>query len=393
VVSRLFARGALAALLGLALGSAPPARAQVPYEINVILPLTGNAAFLGSKEAESFGVMEKLVNRTGGIRGRPIRFAIGDDASDPKTSVQLTARLIEQKVPVILGSSVSSMCAAMGPLVQKNGPLTYCLSPIAEPPAGSFEFTAAIGSTQFMPLLPEFARARGWTRLALLMSIDTTGQDYETKLDAALKAPEAAGISIVAREHFQNNDISVAAQVAKIAASHPDVVITTATGPPFGSILRSLKDAGIDLPVIGPGSNMTYAQLTEFAAVLPKTIYFISMAGAKADPAARGPWRTAQSAFFDAFKLAGIRPEYGHLLAWDPGMIVIDALRKLGPDASAQQLHEELEQLHDWYGDAGRYDFRAYPQRGLGVGAADVYEWITAKHDYFVVAHGSDRRR
>lgn len=393
MVKQCLSRCGFAALLGLAMLAGPPAGAQVPFEINVILPLTGNAAFLGSKESEALGIMEKLVNRTGGVRGRPIHFAIGDDGSDPKTSVQLTALLIEKKVPVILGSSVSSMCAAMAPLVEKNGPLTYCFSPIVEPPPGSYEFSAAIGSRQFMPLLPEYSRTKGWTRLALLMSIDATGQDYESKLDAALKAPEAAGISIVAREHFQNNDISVAAQVAKIAAQHPDVVITTATGPPFGSILRSLKDAGIDLPVIGPGSNMTYAQLTEFAAVLPKTIYFISAAGAKADPAARGAWRAAQSAFFGAFKAAGIRPEYGHVLAWDPSMLVIDALRKVGPDASAQQLHDYIEQLHDWYGDSGAYDFRTYPQRGLGQGAAVVYEWITAKHDYFVVARGSDRRR
>lgn len=369
------------------------AQAQVPYEINVILPLTGNAAFLGSKEVEALGVLEKWVNRTGGIRGRPVHFAINDDGSDPKTSVQLTSQLIERKVPVILGSSVSAMCAAMAPLVEKNGPLTYCYSPLIEPPAGSFAFSSAIGSKQFMPLLPEYSRTRGWKRLALMMSLDTTGQDYETKLDVALRAPEATGIAVVQREHFQNNDISVAAQITKIRSAQPDVIITTATGPPFGIILRAIKEAGIDVPIIGPGSNMTYAQLAQFAAYLPKTMYFISAAGAKPDPAARGQWRAAQLAFVEAFRLAGIRPEYGHVLAWDPSMIVIDALRKLGPDASAQQLHDHIVQLRDWYGNDGRYDFRTYPQRGLGQDAAVVYEWVTAKGDYSVVSRGSDRRR
>lgn len=382
---------AIAAALAVALTLAGPARAATPYEINVILPLTGNAAFLGSKEAEALRVMEGMVNRTGGIRGRPVRFVVSDDASDPKTSVQLTSLLIEKHVPVILGSSVAAMCAAMAPLVEKNGPLTYCFSPIIEPPPGSFEFSAAIGSKQFMPLLPEFFRQRGWTRIAMLLSLDATGQDYELKFDDALKTPAGAGLTVVAREHFANNDLSVAAQVSKIKASHPDAAIVIATGPPFGIVLRALKDAGVDVPLIVTGSNMTYAQLDQFAAVLPKTMYFVSAAGAKPDPSARGAWRDAQRAFLDAFKAAGIRPEYSHVLAWDPTMIVIDALRKVGPDATAQQLHDYIEQLRNWYGNEGPYDFGAYPQRGVGQRNAVVYEWLTAKNDYAVVSSAARR--
>ena len=355
--------------------------------------MTGNAAFLGSKESEALGVMEKWVNKTGGIRNRPIHFVIADDASDPKQSVQLTAVLVERHVPVLIGSSVSAMCAAMAPLVEKTGPLTYCLSPLIEPPPGSYVFSAAIGSKQFMPLLPQYARKRGWKRLAIMMSLDTTGQDYEAKLDAVLKTPDGAGVSIVRREHFQNNDLSVAAQLANIKASQPDVIVTTATGPAFGMILRAIKESGLEVPVLGPGSNMTYAQLAQFASFLPKTMYFISAAGAKPDPAAKGAWKAAQSAFVDAFRLAGIRSEYSHVLVWDPAMFIVDALRKVGPDATAAQLHDYVQQLKVWHGNDGPYDFRAYPQRGLGPGAACVYEWVTAKNDYSVVARGQEPAR
>jgi branched-chain amino acid transport system substrate-binding protein len=336
--------------------------------------------------------MERWVNQSGGIRSRPVHFVTADDGSDPKQSVQLTAALVEKHVPVLIGSAVSSMCAAMAPLVEKNGPLTYCLSPLIEPPAGSYLFSAAIGSKEFMPLLPQYARSRGWKRLALMMSLDTTGQDYESKLDVVMKSPDAGNVTIVRSEHFQNTDLSVAAQMENIKASQPDVIVTTATGPAFGMILRAIKDAGIDAPILGPGSNMTYAQLAQFALYLPKTIYFISAAGAKPDAAARGGWRSAQTAFVDAFRLAGIRPEYSHVLVWDPAMFMVDALRKVGPDATAAQLHDYVQQLHVWYGNDGPYDFRAYPQRGLGPGAARVYEWVTAKKDYAVVAQGQESK-
>ena len=45
----------------------PGANAAEPYEINAILPLTGAAAFIGSAEAKSLGVIEELTNRLGGI--------------------------------------------------------------------------------------------------------------------------------------------------------------------------------------------------------------------------------------------------------------------------------------------------------------------------------------
>ena len=58
------------ALLGLGLGAATlatPARADEPYKINAILPLTGQASFLGKEEQVSLQIAEKYVNRTGGM--------------------------------------------------------------------------------------------------------------------------------------------------------------------------------------------------------------------------------------------------------------------------------------------------------------------------------------
>jgi ABC-type branched-subunit amino acid transport system substrate-binding protein len=68
---------------------APAAFAADPYEINVILPLTGNIAFVGQTELQSLKAVEAYVNRTGGIEGRPLSFVVADDQNDPKTSVQL----------------------------------------------------------------------------------------------------------------------------------------------------------------------------------------------------------------------------------------------------------------------------------------------------------------
>ena len=87
---------------GLALVFAPaasaPALAQTsPYEINVILALTGAAAFIGTAEQKSLQLLEASTNKAGGIKGRPVKFVIVDDQSNPQVTVQLANGLIAKK--------------------------------------------------------------------------------------------------------------------------------------------------------------------------------------------------------------------------------------------------------------------------------------------------------
>src|ERR1700727_222452 len=93
----------IAALGLLALISMASAGAQTaPYEINAILSLTGPAAFLGAKEAEAYRALELTVNKSGGIRGRSIKFVIADDQTSPQVALQLANGLIAKGVPIIV---------------------------------------------------------------------------------------------------------------------------------------------------------------------------------------------------------------------------------------------------------------------------------------------------
>ena len=68
------------------------ARADEPYKINAILPLTGQASFLGKEEQVTLQIAEKYINRTGGIKGRPIQFVFYDDTSAPRSAYSSCAR-------------------------------------------------------------------------------------------------------------------------------------------------------------------------------------------------------------------------------------------------------------------------------------------------------------
>ena len=65
-----------------------------PLEINIMLSMTGPAAFLGNAEFAAFQAAEKTVNQHGGVKGRPIKIVISDDASSPQVALQLANAFI-----------------------------------------------------------------------------------------------------------------------------------------------------------------------------------------------------------------------------------------------------------------------------------------------------------
>src|ERR1700678_1249990 len=135
-----------AALVLLAAPGALPAGAAEPVEIPVVMPLPGGGAFLGTSEVQSLQIIEKMVNTSGGIKGRPIHFAVQDDQSNPQVAIQLTNGALAKKPPVILGSAVVAMCNAMAALVKTAGPVQFCFSPGIHPVANSYTFSSSIST-------------------------------------------------------------------------------------------------------------------------------------------------------------------------------------------------------------------------------------------------------
>ena len=363
----------------------PPAAAQpAPYEVNAILSLTGSAAFLGTKEQQALAILEGVVNKGGGIGGRPVHFAVQDDTSNPQTGVQLANGLIAKNAPAILGSSVLATCGAIDALTEKTGPVTYCLSPLAKPAAGSYVYSTSVAGGDFVPILVKFLRAQGWKRVAMINSIDATGQDLEREFLTAAKA-QGPDLAIVSNEHFAPADISVAAQISRVKEQKPQVVLAFATGPAFATMMHNIQDAGLDMPIVGSGGNMNYAQLEQYNSFLPKMLLFLAGGGVVADPMVSGKQKDAQTAYLNAYKAAGVRPEYAATLIWDPAMLVVDALRHTGANPSSKAVNDYISGLTNWAGIAGIYDFKAAPQRGLGQSSTVNYRWDTEKMALFVV--------
>lgn len=291
----------LRSLVTLALGcviaftSLPASAAdEPPYVINAVLSQTGAAAFIGTSEARMLGILADTVNRSGGIKGRPIAFHITDDQSNPVLTVQLINGLIAQHVPMIFGPGFTATCAATMPLAMKTGPVMWCLAPGIYPDPGSYVLSTQSTTDQTMIVMVRYFRLRGWTRMAVISSTDASGQAFDHGLKGALALPENRDVRLVAHEHMSPSDISVAAQAERVKAAQPQVLMTLATGSPWGTIMRGVADAGVNVPIGGGNGNLIISQLAQYERFLPTEMYFPGNIAVAPESIGAGPIHDAQ---------------------------------------------------------------------------------------------------
>ncbi len=383
--SRRFTHRTFTALAGVALcvcyvpaGAADPP----PYEIDAVISLTGTAAFLGKEEQQAFEAVERVQNARGGIGGRKIKFVVQDDQSNPQIAVQLTNAIIGKHVPVIIGSTLVAQCNAMSALVKENGPVQYCVSPGIHPEHGSYTFSSSVSTRDQAIAMMRYFHKRGWSRIGLLTSTDATGEDAARNFQAAVAAER--GTQIVAQERFNPSDVSVTAQLTRIKGANPQAIVGWTTGTPFGTVLRGIAETGIDVPIGAGNGNIIYAQMAQYKDFLPKELLFSGVQYFRDPKDIRGPLKAAIETFDKA--LAPTKPDLGHGLGYDPAMIVVDALRKLGANATAKQLRDYLLNLHGYVGVNGVYDFHSGDNRGLSVGNAVMVHYDKARDLFLPVS-------
>jgi branched-chain amino acid transport system substrate-binding protein len=360
----------------------PPVRAaDEPYDFYAIVSLTGPAAFIGHADQVVMGGFERLINRTGGIAGRPLHFVIEDDQSSPAVAVQLANQVFAKGVPAILGPNFGATCVALLAMVN-NGPVMYCLANVIHPPNGSYAFSANLSTKDYTAAGFRYLQAKGVRKLALLTSTDASGQDGEAVALENLKLPEFKKLQVVADEHFAPGDLSVSAQMARIKASGAEAMDAWTTGTPFGTVLRGVQEAGWGGTVMTNAGNINKIQMTQYAQFIPQNLIFSGtpFLNATGVPARVMAQRTA---FLAAMRDVDVtNPDNTTITAWDPLLIMIGGIRQIGPGATAAQLRDYILKLHDFAGIQAMYDFRRGDQHGIDPLSSPVVRYDKASGEF-----------
>ncbi len=227
------------AALALLTACALPAFAQI--KIGVTLSTTGPAVSLGIPEKNTIALLPKT------IAGKSVEYIVLDDASDTSAAVVNTRRLtLEDKVDAIIGSTTTPNSLAMTDLVAESSTPTISLASsarIIEPMTAKKAWVFKTPQTDTMMVLAilEHAAKRGIKTMGYIGFSDALGEAFYAEFE---KLASVRQIRIVANERFSPRDTSVTAQVLKVVAANPDMVVIGASGTPAVLPARALNERG-----------------------------------------------------------------------------------------------------------------------------------------------------
>jgi branched-chain amino acid transport system substrate-binding protein len=213
-------------------GLAAPVRAELV--IGGTFNATGPNAPIGIPGKNAFSLYPAT------IAGQPVKYISLDDACDPTQAARNMRRFTEEdKADIVVGSTCTPGCMAMGDVALEHRTAHICLSPIV--PRNPWAFTLPQTPQLMVDGLVEHMKAGGAKTVAYIGFSDGWG---DLNYDALMKFAPAAGIKVLSNERYARPDTSVTPQVLKIFSLNPDVVYVGASAAPAALPSIALAERG-----------------------------------------------------------------------------------------------------------------------------------------------------
>ena len=215
-----------------------PQAALAEVKVGVSIAATGPASALGVPARNTF---TELFPKE--IAGEKVTVILLDDASDPGKATTNARRLVtEDKVDVLVGSSITPSSLAISGVALENGVPHFTQSPMPMvPDRAKWTFMMP----QDVPLVakPVFdhMKANKATTIGFIGFSDSWGDLWVKAFKAQA---EPMGLKLVAEERYGRADTSVAGQALKLVAAKPDAILVAASGAGAALPQIALRERG-----------------------------------------------------------------------------------------------------------------------------------------------------
>ena len=255
--------------------------AQEPIKIGGAFNLTGALASLDVPAADGAKLAVEEINAAGGVLGRPLELVVYDGKTDPATIANIATQMINgDKVVAIVGFTDSDSALALGPIAERAG-VSYvtvgATSPLLPTQIGEYMFLAPFGDNVQAAVGAEFG-AKQFGQSAYLLYDKST--EYTNLLADYFKdAFEHGGGKVVLEDSYRSGDTSFAAQITKLKAltTAPDFLFVSAMPDDIGTLVKQVRQAGIELPIVG-GDGYDTPLLVQVAGDASHDVYFTTHA-------------------------------------------------------------------------------------------------------------------
>lgn len=349
----------------------------------VVLPLTGAQASAGQPAKKNLEALAQQINREKLLKGGTLKLKFIDNQSTPSVAVSVAAPYIG-KGQYMINGEISNTEIPINELVEKGsaeGPVIYNASPAIKPDPGSYIFVGTAQTSDVAGVSLQYAAKRGWHRVAVITSSDPSGQDGRAAIMDSLKSYPSE--KLVADEQFGTTDSSVSSQIAHVQAAHPDVIVLWTTGVQIGTVFQGMRSAGLsDVPTFMSYGNINFKLMDGVKNYLPTSLFSQGASYLFPPKGLPAPQQSRIKLLEKALKTPAGKLDGGPSYNFDGVLLYIDALNKLGLDASASDIRDYIQGLHDWAGIDGIYDFSPSNHRGIDGSSYGVVQYKPDKGQF-----------
>ncbi len=310
---------------------------ELVIRIGAAAPLTGPQAHVGKDNEYGTRMAIDDANAKGlMIGGKKARFELlsEDDQTDPKTATIVAQKLVDAKVNGVIGHMNSGTSIPAASIYFKNG------IPQISPSATAVKFTAQGYNTSFRVMtndaqqgqaLGEFAtQVLGLKKIAVIDDRTAYGQGLA---DEFVKAAQASGAQIVAREYTTDKSVDFTAVLTSIKGKQPELLFFGGMDPQGVPMVKQLRALGMKTQfVMGDGGYTP--KLIELAGGAEEGTY-ASLPGVPLDnmPSGRDFSKRYEARFHQPIQLYAP-------YCYDAVNVMIAAMQKAGSAEPAKYLPE-----------------------------------------------------
>lgn len=345
---------------------AAPATGE-PVWFGVSGPLTGQNAQYGAQWKAGFDLALDHINAQGGILGRPLAYNFEDSQSDPRQSVAIAQKLVNDKrVLIELGDFSSPASMAASPIYQRAGlvQLGFTNSHPDFTKGGDYIWSPSISQADAQPLLAELAvKTLGFKRIAVLYLNTDWGR---TSKDVLVKAAQERGAQLAIAEGYQPDEKDFRSTLVRVRDANPDGLVLISYYPDGALIAGQVRSVGLKQPIAAVGSVYS-----------PK---FIELGGAAVNGIHTNTAfypeepRTEVQEFVKSFRAKYDKePDAFNAYAYDAVVYAAAALRQAGPKADRKAVRDAFYKIRDVPSVIfGKANFDAQTRRVVGVKSVNL---------------------
>jgi branched-chain amino acid transport system substrate-binding protein len=331
-----------AAALAPAFGGAAFAQAGT-FRIGALNPVTGAGSPYGSGMQKMILAAVDMVNAAGGAGGRKFEVFAEDTQTTPQAAVLAAKKLIEvNKVQAVVGTWSSGISLAVIPLINDAGIFLMNTSgapALSVPPANakglSYRFQAT--NDRFGRAFAELCEKEGFKRPATMAFNNASGIG---NTEGFTKAWEKKGGKVVASVVYEPKQTSYRAELQKILAAKPDVIVTGSYLGDTTIILREWFQTGEKTRWVIPAWAANPQLVKALGNEAAEGIYAVDSISNEGSP--------AFAAFDAAYKKAMNQPGLSNVYAamtWDMVVTLALAMEAAGPNADIAAINRKIREV------------------------------------------------